>query len=131
MENYKPKVRYLTEEQATILNNLGFYRDGFNNQEKVDKNYSSFQKSYDVCGGRFRLMINFERCNFCGTEIYPYVKMKSPYDSWWSQYWNISEFMKELDKFNDDIKMDIGVLIGLDLIEVSEEIIPEEDSEEE
>lgn len=131
MENYKPKVRYLTEEQATILNNLGFYTEGCFRTEKIDVNSTDFKKSYDVCGGSFTLAINFDRYNFCGNDIYPYVKIKSPYDSWWSQYWNVSEFVEELDKFNDDIKTDIGVLIGLDLIEVSEETTKENDSNEE
>ena len=84
LRNSKPKITHLTEDTIKLLNDMGFskYQDSLH--RPIDNiNIKAFYKSYSCCGGVFKLDINLERCCFCGTEIYPYVKIKTPYDSWW------------------------------------------------
>lgn len=110
LRNSKPKIKYLTEDIVDLLNNMRFgkYQDSL--YSPVDINCTGFYKSYNCCGGVFRLAINLEGCNFCGTEIYPYVQIKTPYDSWCCDSWNIADFTKDMEKFQKELSEDLKIL---------------------
>ena len=111
LRNSKPKITHLTEETMKLLNDMGFskYQDSLH--RPIDNiNIKAFYKSYSCCGGSFDLDINLERCCFCGTEMYPYVKIKTPYDSWWCDSWNIADFTKDMEKFQKELEKDLKIL---------------------
>lgn len=117
MKDYKPKARYLNEHQVEVLNDMGFSVPSLGRTEKVDLHSSFFQKSYGVCGGSFTLFIRLINCYFGDSEYKRTVKIKTPYDSWWSDVWNIKNFTEELKEFQYQLNKDIGILIGLGVIE--------------
>ena len=111
LRNSKPKITHLTEETMKLLNDRGFskYKDSLH--RPIDNiNIKAFYKSYSCCGGSFDLSINLERCCFCGTEEYPYVKIKTPYDSWWCDSWNIADFTKDMEEFQKELEKDLKIL---------------------
>lgn len=110
LRNSKPKITHLTEETMKLLNDMGFSKYYDSIHRPVEINSTSFYKSYSCCGGSFDLSINLERCCFCGTEIYPYVQIKTPYDSWWCDSWNIAEFTKDMEKFQKELAEDLKIL---------------------
>ena len=110
LRNSKPKITHLTEETTKLLNDMGFSKYYDSMHRPVEINSKSFYKSYGCCGGSFDLAINLERRCFCGTEIYPYVKIKTPYDSWCCASWNIADFTKDMEKFQKDLEKDLKIL---------------------
>lgn len=121
--NYKVKIRKLINIQADILNQNGFYTEiGFDSRnELIMENTMYIKNSYDVCGGCFTLVVQLDNYYFGDTHIRPSVSIKSPYDNWWSKNWEIKEFITELDEFNNKLKHDIGLLVGLGIIESTNE----------
>jgi hypothetical protein len=118
MKNYKPKVRELQEYQIDALNNLGFFVLTFpNHREKIDKRSNAFEKLYSMCGGSFRLFIRLDGYYFGDDYMSPCVKMKTPYDSWWSDTYNVKDFADEVKEFLEELNRDIGMLLGLGIIE--------------
>jgi hypothetical protein len=117
VKNYKPKVRYLEDYQVKALNNLGFYTPYISHKKEINKNTSDFQKNYGMCGGGFTLKINLQYYCFGDTHYKPYVKIKTPYDSWWSSLWEVNAFTEEIREFQEELNRDIGALIALGIIE--------------
>ncbi|MGM9881595.1 MAG: hypothetical protein ACI31S_01985 [Bacilli bacterium] len=117
LRNSKPKITHLNEEQMKILNDMHFGKYYDSLYRPIDNiNITSFYKSYSCCGGTFDLCINLERCCFCGEEIYPYVKIKTSYDSWWCDNWNIAEFTKDMEDFQKELAEDLKKLRKLGII---------------
>ena len=117
VKNYKPKVRYLEEYQVEALKNMGFSATSLIQKTELNRNTGDFCKSYGMCGGGFTLRINLESCYYGDTYYKPYVKIKTPYDSWWSSMWNIKEFTDEVRDFYEELNGDIGALVVLGIIE--------------
>lgn len=117
MKNYRPKIRYLKEYHIIALKNLGFCTTSIIGNYELSELTTDFFKSYGVCGSGFTLRINLENCWY-GDKCYkPYVKIKSPYDSWWSRLWDTKEFSDELRNFYEELNRDVGALVALGIIE--------------
>lgn len=119
IRNSKPKIEHLTEELLTKLQEMGFckYYDSCN--RKIDKvNTKAFYKPYHCCGGTFKLAINIERAyrSCSGKDVKPYVKIDTPYDSWWGKSWDLSEFTKEMENFQIQLANDMKELRKLGII---------------
>lgn len=118
LRNSKPKITSLTTQLSKELNNMGFYSDTlFSGKQKIDENTIIFQKKYSCCGGSFELFIRLgQKYTFCGEEIIPEVKIITPYDSWWNKAWNISDFTKDMEDFQNKLKNDLQKLRKLGII---------------
>lgn len=117
MKNYKPKVRHLEEYHVEALKNMGFSATSLIRKVEFNRNTGDFCKSYGMCGGGFTLRVNLESCYYGNTYYKPYVKIKTPYDSWWSSMWNIKDFTDEIRDFYEELNGDIGALVALGIIE--------------
>lgn len=121
MRNYKPKVRYLEDYQVKALDNLGFYVPALGKSEKVGKDSTYFEKQYNMCGGRFKLIIRINGYYFGDKYCKECVKLESPYDRWWNQLWDIKEFTDEVMNFYEELNGDLGALVSLGIIEEEKE----------
>lgn len=117
MKNYKPKVSYLEEYHVEALKNMGFSATSLIRKVELNRNTRDFCKSYGMCGGGFTLRVNLESCYYGDTYYKPYVKIKTPYDSWWSSMWDIKDFTDEIRDFYEELNGDIGALVALGIIE--------------
>lgn len=119
LRNSKPKMVKLTKDLANELNDMGFYSNGLfgSGREKIDEDTKLFEKKYNCCGGSFGLLIRLGRPYiFCGDEINPEVQITTPYNSWWCARWNISDFTKEMEDFQNELKKDLQKLRKLGVI---------------
>ena len=122
MKNYKPKIMSLQEHQVEVLNNLEFFVHTFpNHKEEINKHSNCFEKVYNMCGGSFRLFIRLSGYYFGHDYMSPCVKIKTPYDSWWSDLYNIKDFTDEVKDFYEELNRDIGTLLALGIIEEDED----------
>lgn len=117
MRNSNPKIRTLNKYQFETLKEMGFCKhyDGMNRLID-DINTEAFYKPYNCCGGVFKLKIQLGRYTFCGNEIYPFVKIESPYDRFWSKNWGISEFTKSMEEFQNALRNDLKRLRKIGVI---------------
>ena len=117
LRNSKPIISNLNQEQFEALLKIGFckYQDSID--RPIDNvNTKAFYKPYDCCGGTFKLEINLSHYWFNNNEVIPSVKIHTPYDRWWSDNWNLSDFTKEMEKFLIDLENDIKELRKLGVI---------------
>jgi hypothetical protein len=118
LRNSKPIINKLTDELISELNNMGFGKYYDSCYRKIDNiNCKAFYKTYHFCGGSVDLRINIENPHiFCGTEVNPCVEIWTPYDSWWCKGWSISEFTKDMEDFQNELKKDLQKLRKLGII---------------
>lgn len=118
LRNSKPKVKKLNEIQVKRLIELGFKHNSlFSNDNEITTDTSTFEKSYDCCGGSFDLFVRIgDEYYFNDCLIQPEVKIATPYDSWWCEKWTLRDFTNSMEKFENDLQNDIRELRKLGII---------------
>lgn len=112
LKNTKPLITELELSHITLLKELGFYVERiFSSDKEIKLTDTFFQKNYSCCGGTFTLQIDIRfRHIFNGKWVGQTVKIRTPYDSWWCDYWNIADFTKDMEDFQRKLQDDLQVL---------------------
>ena len=119
MENYIVKnITILNENQVNLLNRLGFRIPSFIGHDREVKSGDwYFEKMYETCGGVFVLGIRIHSYYFGDSHCEKFIQIKTPRDSWWSDWWHINEFIKEMNAFLQELKSDLSDLEIVGIIE--------------
>lgn len=107
LRNSKILICDLNDEQVKVLNELGFYNESWGRNEYIKKESQSIEKYYNCCGGTFTLMVHLYEKK---------VKIHTPYNNWWCSNWEILEFTKDMEKFQEELKSDIKQLRKVGII---------------
>lgn len=101
MRNSKVLISELNDEQFNVVKELGFVYGGLMRKE-LTKDDVILSKNYSCCGGSFELYIELSYTKR--------IVIHTPYNRWWCDNWKISEFTKNMESFQKQLKSDIQKL---------------------